>query len=131
MELTPHEMRSPEIVGHVDGHSYYVSCHRLFEPRLNGRPVVVLSNNDSAVVSRSDEAKALGVTMSQPRHELDHLVRRQGLILRSSNYTLYHDCHNRFMAALASQVAGISVYSVDKNKLHTVDAQSKWGIYGH
>ena len=89
MESTPAETRSPEIVGLVDGHCYYVSCHRLFEPRLEGRPVVVLSNNDSAVVSRSDEAKALGVKMSQPRSELEPLVRHQGLILRSSNYTLY------------------------------------------
>lgn len=114
MESTPAEKRSPEIVGLVDGHCYYVSCHRLFEPRLEGRPVVVLSNNDSAVVSRSDEAKALGVRMSQPRSELEPLVRRQGLILRSSNYTLYQDIHQRFMRAIGSMVAGLDPYSVDE-----------------
>jgi DNA polymerase V len=77
--------------------------------------VVVLSNNDSAVVSRSDEAKALGVKMSQPRHELEYLVRRQGLILRSSNYTLYADINRRFMSALATQVPETAPYSIDES----------------
>ncbi|WP_162962087.1 Y-family DNA polymerase [Pseudomonas aeruginosa] len=114
MESAPAEKRSSEIVGLVDGHCYYVSCHRLFEPRLEGRPVVVLSNNDSAVVSRSDEAKALGVKMSQPRSELEPLIRHQGLILRSSNYTLYQDIHQRFMRAISTMVAGLDPYSVDE-----------------
>ncbi len=94
----------------------------MFEPRLEGRPVVVLSNNDSAVVSRSDEAKALGVKMSQPRSELEPLVRHHGLILRSSNYTLYQDIHQRFMRAIGSMVAGLDPYSVDKSKLYSADA---------
>lgn len=106
--------RSSEVIGLVDGHCFYVSCHRLFEPRLEGRPVVVLSNGDSSVVSRSDEAKALGVKMSQPRWELDDLIRRQGLILRSSNYPLYQDIHRRFMAALCSMVPQTSCFSVDE-----------------
>ncbi len=114
MEPTPTQKRSSEVIGLVDGHCYYVSCHRLFEPRLEGRPVVVLSNNDSAVVSRSDEAKALGVGMSQQRSELEPLVRRHGLILRSSNYALYQDIHRRLMAAIGSMVPAVDVYSVDE-----------------
>lgn len=114
MDTAQYGMTSNEVIGLVDGHCYYVSCHRLFEPRLEGRPVAVLSNNDSAVVSRSDEAKALGVKMSQPRGELEYLVRRQGLVLRSSNYVLYADMHDRFMRALATQVPSVDVYSCDE-----------------
>lgn len=114
MEPALFGQKSSEIIGIVDGHNFYVSCHRLFEPRLEGRPVCVLSNGDSSVVSRSDEAKALGVKMSQPRWELDELVRREGLILRSSNYPLYHDIHRRFMLALDGLVAQKFTYSVDE-----------------
>ena len=114
MELTSDQVMSPEIVGHVDGHCFYISCHRLFQPRLIGRPVAVLSSNDSAVVSRSDEAKLIGVKMSQPHHELHDLVRRQGLILLSSNYPLYADVNNRFMSALATLVSDFSPYSIDE-----------------
>lgn len=114
MEPAPHEQKSTEIIGLVDAHAFYVSCHRLFEPGLEGRPVCVLSNGDSSVVSRSDEAKAIGVKMSQPRWELDDLVRRQGLVLRSSNYPLYHDLHGRFMRSLAELVPKMAVYSVDE-----------------
>ncbi len=89
LEPSSPEMRSPEVISLVDGHCFYVSCHRLFTPRLLGKPVCVLSNNDSAVVARSDEAKQLGVKMSQPAHELRELQRRQGLILLSSNFPLY------------------------------------------
>ena len=119
MEPALFAQRSSELIGLVDGDCFYVSCHRLFEPRLKGRPVCILSSNDSAVVSRSDEAKALGVKMSQPRWELDELVRRQGLVLLSSNFQLYQDLHGRFMRSLESQVSGISVYSVDKSKLYS------------
>lgn len=107
-------MRSPEIVALIDCHCYYVSCHRLFTPRLQGRPVCVLSNNDSAVVSRSDEAKQLGVKMSQPAYELRELERRHGLVLLSSNYPLYQDCHRRVMASIRSMVAAIDVRSIDE-----------------
>jgi DNA polymerase V len=114
VESASPETRSPELIALVDAHCYYVSCHRLFEPRLRGMPVVVLSNNDSAVVTRSDEAKALGVKMSQSRYELDGLVRNHGLILRSSQYALYQDIHRRLIKAIASQVPSVEVYSCDE-----------------
>lgn len=123
-------MRSPEVIGLVDGHSYYVSCHRLFTPSLAGKPVCVLSNNDSAVVARSDEAKQMGVKMGQPAFELRELQRR-GLVLLSSNYPLYQDVHRRMIQAINQKVVAASPYSIDKNKVHTVDAQSKFGAHGH
>jgi len=114
MEPAPTTAKSPEVIGLVDGHCYYVSCHRLFEPRLDRMPVVVLSNNDSAVVSRSDEAKVLGIKMSQPRHEIEWMVKRHGLIMRSSNYPLYQDIHRRMAAAIRSKVDQASAYSIDE-----------------
>jgi len=72
----------------VDCNNFYVSCERLFRPELRGRPVVVLSN-DGCAVSRSNEAKAMGVKMGQPYFQLRELVERQGLIACSSNYALY------------------------------------------
>lgn len=72
----------------VDCNNFYVSCERLFRPELHGRPVVVLSN-DGCAVSRSNEAKAMGVKMGQPFFQLRELVERQGLIACSSNYSLY------------------------------------------
>ncbi|WHS57646.1 MULTISPECIES: Y-family DNA polymerase [Pseudomonas] len=111
---SPVTAQSGEIIGLCDAHAYYVSCHRLFEPRLQNMPVVVLSNNDSAVVSRSDEAKALGIKMSQPRHEIEWMTRRHGLIMRSSNYPLYQDIHRRMIAALTSKVGSCAPYSIDE-----------------
>lgn len=115
MEPTSASSQSREVIGLVDGHCYYVSCHRLFEPCLENRPVAVLSSNDSAVISRSDEAKALGIKMSQPRHEIEWMVKRHGLVLRSSNYPLYQDVNRRFSAALSSLVPENIGYSIDES----------------
>ena len=83
----------------VDGNNFYVSCERVFNPRLEGRPVVVLSNNDGCVVSRSAEAKALGVRMGAPWFQMQSLARKHGIVALSSNYELYADL-------AASTVAG-------------------------
>lgn len=125
LESTQAETRSPEIVGLVDGHCYYVSCHRLFEPRLDMAGLLSCCPITTRLWSvRSDEAKALGVKMSQPRSELEPLVRHHGLILRSSNYTLYQDIHQRFMRAIGSMVArpgplqrGRSLHFADRHEL--------------
>ena len=114
MDITSTQLNPGEIIGLVDCHCAYVSMHRVFEPKLIGRPVAVLSANDGAVVSRSDEAKALGVKMAQPAFELRDLVARQGLILRSSNFALYHDVSRRVMQAIADCVDEIDVHSVDE-----------------
>ncbi|WP_126444623.1 Y-family DNA polymerase [Sulfuricystis multivorans] len=98
----------------VDGNNFYVSCERVFDPKLAGRPVVVLSNNDGCVVSRSDEAKALGVKMGAPWFQLRDLARRHGIVALSSNYALYADMSNRMMAVLAAFSPLQEIYSIDE-----------------
>ena len=73
----------------VDCNNFYASCERVFQPRLRGKPVVVLSNNDGCVIARSNEAKALGVEMGAPWHLCRESFRKTGVVVRSSNYTLY------------------------------------------
>lgn len=100
----------------VDCNNFYVSCERLFRPELHGRPVV-LSNNDGCAVSRSNEAKALGVKMGQPYFQLRDLVERHGLIACSSNYALYSDLSGRVMRTLRTMAPRIEVYSIDEGFL--------------
>jgi DNA polymerase V len=100
-----------------DANSFYVSAERVFQPELRGRPVVSLSNNDGCVISRSDEAKALGIKMGQPAHELKDLVRRHGLQMRSANFTLYGDMSARIVAIQRDAVPRVSVYSIDASFL--------------
>lgn len=100
--------------GLVDCHCFYVSAERLFRPELLGKPVVALSNNDGCAVSRSDEAKALGVKMGQPHFQLRNLIDHRGLICVSSNYALYQDLSNRVMQVLRREAPQIEVYSIDE-----------------
>lgn len=102
---------SRRVIALVDCNNFYVSCERVFNPRLAGRPVVVLSNNDGCAVSRSDEAKALGIRMGSPWFKLKDLP---GLVGCSSNYALYADMSNRVMTILAGFSAGQEVYSIDE-----------------
>lgn len=101
----------------VDCNNFYVSCERLFQPRLEGRPVVVLSNNDGCVVSRSQEVKDLGLKMAVPWFQIKDLARRHGIVALSSNYSLYADISNRVMALLSRFGAGQEVYSIDESFL--------------
>ncbi|MBE9610024.1 Y-family DNA polymerase [Chitinilyticum piscinae] len=98
----------------VDVNNFYVSCQRVFEPALEGKPVVVLSNNDGCVVSRSAEVKALGINMAAPWFQLQALARQHGIIAYSSNYALYADMSNRVMRILAQFSAQQEVYSIDE-----------------
>jgi DNA polymerase V len=98
----------------VDCNSFYASCERVFEPRLHGRPLVVLSNNDGCVVSRSAEAKALGIAVGVPAFQIRDLVRRHNIVVRSSNYTLYGDLSGRVMAVLGDFTPHLEVYSIDE-----------------
>lgn len=98
----------------VDCNNFYVSCERVFEPALIGRPVVVLSNNDGCVVSRSAEAKALGVPMGVAFFKIRDLVRRHRVVVRSSNYTLYGNMSQRVMETLRRLAADVEVYSIDE-----------------
>ncbi|MFO7541536.1 MAG: Y-family DNA polymerase [Thiobacillus sp.] len=98
----------------VDGNNFYVSCERVFNPGLEGRPVVVLSNNDGIVVARSPEVKALGVKMGAPWFQLHDLARKHHILAYSSNYTLYADMSNRMMRVLATYSPQQEIYSIDE-----------------
>src|SRR5437588_11628571 len=91
-----------------------VSCERLFQPALLGKPVVVLSNNDGCVIARSDEAKALGIPMGLPAFKLAALIKEQPIEVYSSNYTLYGDLSARVMTTLAQWTPDVEVYSIDE-----------------
>ena len=99
----------------VDVNNFYVACERIFDPRLEGRPVVVLSNNDGCVVARSPEAKALGVTMAVPWHTIAPQAEAWGLVTRSSNYELYGDISARASELLARYTPHQEIYSIDES----------------
>lgn len=98
----------------VDGNNFYVSCERVFNPKLEGRPVVVLSNNDGCAVARSAEVKALGVPMGAPWFKMQDLARKHGIIALSSNYELYADLSNRMMEIIGRFSPDQEVYSIDE-----------------
>jgi len=98
----------------VDGNNFYVSCERLFNPKLEVQPVVVLSNNDGCAVARSAEAKALGIPMGAPWFKMKELARKHGIIALSSNYELYADISNRMMGILGQFSPDQEIYSIDE-----------------
>lgn len=98
----------------VDVNNFYASCEAVFNPKLAGKPLVVLSNNDGCVVARSAEAKALGVKMGAPWHLMKAQARQQGIIAYSSNYTLYADMSDRVMTILSALAPQQEVYSIDE-----------------
>lgn len=99
----------------IDASNFYVSCERVFRPSLNGRPVVSLSNNDGCAIARSNEAKALGIKMGQPWHEIRHLEEEAGLIALSANFALYGDMSNRMMSLAAGLGPTQEIYSIDES----------------
>lgn len=98
----------------IDVNNFYVSCERVFNPKLEGKPVVVLSNNDGCAVARSNEVKALGVKMGQPWFQLRDLAKKHGIIAYSSNYALYADMSNRVMSILGMFSPNQEIYSIDE-----------------
>ena len=98
----------------VDCNNFYVSCERVFAPQLEGRPVVVLSNNDGCLISRSDEAKALGLKMGEPYHLVRPLLAQHQVRVFSSNYALYGDMSRRVVQVLSHFAAGVEIYSIDE-----------------
>jgi DNA polymerase V len=98
----------------VDANNFYASCERLFRPDLQGKPVVVLSNNDGCIVARSNEAKALGIAMGEPEFKVRAFLKQHNVAVFSSNYTLYGDISNRVMLTLESLVPVVEQYSIDE-----------------
>lgn len=102
------------MIGLVDGNNFYASCERVWDPKLIGRPVVILSSNDGCAIARSNEAKRLGVKMGQPIHEVPADVRKQ-LIIRSANFGLYGDMSGRVASILRELFSRVEIYSIDES----------------
>lgn len=98
----------------VDCNNFYASCERVFNPSLNGMPVVVLSNNDGCVVARSNEAKALGIPMGAPAFEYAKLFDSHNVHVFSSNYALYGDMSSRVMNLLSEFTPEVEIYIIDE-----------------
>ena len=99
----------------IDGNNFYVSCERVFRPSLQGRPVIVLSNNDGCAIARSNEAKALGIKMGAPWFQIQHLSESDGLVALSANFTLYGDMSDRMMSLAAGMGPTQEIYSIDES----------------
>ena len=108
---------TPALFALVDVNNLYVSCERVFQPKLETVPMVVLSNNDGCAVARSSEVKALGVKMGTPWFQMQDLARQHGITAYSSNYTLYGDMSNRVVQVLKTFTPKIEIYSIDESFL--------------
>ena len=102
------------MIGLLDCNNFYVSCERLFKPKLSKEAVVVLSNNDGCVISRSDEAKKIGIKMGEPFFKVKELTTKKKVSVLSSNYTFYADISNRIMSILKNNLPSMEVYSIDE-----------------
>ncbi|MBW8039655.1 MAG: Y-family DNA polymerase [Planctomycetes bacterium] len=119
-----------EIFALVDCNNFYASCERAFNPRLEGRPIVVLSNNDGCVVARSNEAKALGIGMGVPAFEAEKVMEENNVEVFSSNYALYADMSSRVMKTLSSFTPDMEVYSIDEAFLNLAGFNCSLADYG-
>jgi len=113
--------------GLVDCNNFYASCERAFQPRYEGKPVVVLSNNDGCVIARSNEAKAIGIKMGVPFFQITDIMRKYDVAAFSSNYELYGDMSHRVMSALTEFVRDVEVYSIDEAFLK-FDGYDHWDL---
>lgn len=109
----------------IDVNNFYVSCERVFNPKLENKPVVVLSNNDGCAISRSNEAKALGIKMGTPWFKLKEFAKQENVTALSSNYTLYLDMSHRVMALLSRFSPDQEIYSIDESFLDLTTFKSK------
>ncbi|MGC6483340.1 MAG: Y-family DNA polymerase [Synechococcus sp.] len=98
----------------IDANNFYASCEQSLDPALQGKPVVVLSNNDGCIVARSAEARALGIAMGTPFFQIRRDLKRLNVVVRSSNYALYADMSQRLMNLLEQQVEAMEIYSIDE-----------------
>lgn len=121
----PALMRHMPQIAHVDVNCFYASAERAFNPSLEGKPVIVLSNNDGCAVTRSPEAKALGIAMGEPWFKLAPRAKEWGLVALSSNYELYGDISARVMELLGRYSAWLEVYSIDEAFLGVKGTESE------
>jgi len=114
----------------IDGNNFYVSCERVFQPHFEGKPMVVLSNNDGCVVARSAEVKALGVPMGIPWFKLKALAKQHRIIAKSSNYTLYGDMSQRMHSIIGQFAPEQEIYSIDESFLNLTGMPGDLMMYG-
>ena len=98
----------------IDCNNFYASCERIFNPKLIGRPIVVLSNNDGCIIARSKESKKLGIKMGEPYFKAKNVIEKNNVRVFSSNYSLYGDISQRVMETLSSFSSEIEIYSIDE-----------------
>jgi len=102
------------MIARADCNNFYASCERVFRPELEGKPVLVLSNNDGCVIARSNEVKALGIKMGEPAFKIKELIRKNKVNVFSTNFMLYGDMSNRVMSILKEESSSIEIYSIDE-----------------
>lgn len=107
-------VKKPNKIALVDCNNFYASCERVFNPKLNGRPIVVLSNNDGVIIALSEEAKALGIKMGEPFFKVEPVIKKNKVSVFSSNYTLYGDMSARVMTTLEKFSPEVEIYSIDE-----------------
>ena len=98
----------------ADCNNFYASCERVFEPKLEGKPLIVLSNNDGCVVARSQEAKNLGIAMGEPFFKCRDRIKKHAIVVRSSNYALYEDMSHRVVQSILEFIPDVEIYSIDE-----------------
>ncbi|MDT3737890.1 MAG: Y-family DNA polymerase [Candidatus Kapabacteria bacterium] len=118
-------MRKKVPIAIVDCNNFYASCERVFNPRLNGKPIIVLSNNDGVIVALSNEAKALGIKGFSPLFKVQDLVTKHNVAVFSSNYTLYGDLSHRVMTTLEQFSPNVEIYSIDEAFIYLDGIHSK------
>ena len=109
----------------VDCNNFYASCERVFNPKIENKPVIVLSNNDGCVIARSNESKALGVKMGEPAFKLKNLIEKYNISVFSTNFALYGDLSKRVMNVMRNEVNQMEVYSIDEAFLDFSDYATK------
>ena len=109
----------------VDCNNFYASCERVFNPKIEKKPVIVLSNNDGCVIARSNESKALGIKMGEPAFKLKSLIEKYNINVFSTNFALYGDLSKRVMNVIRSEVNQMEVYSIDEAFLDFTDYATK------
>ncbi len=114
-----------QVIALIDANSFYCSCERVFDPQLEKRPVLVLSNNDGCAIARTKEVKALGIEMGAPYYQIKELCRKNNVAVFSSNYTLYGDMSARMNAVYKNFAPEIEVYSIDESFLDLTGFQSR------
>lgn len=114
----------------VDCNNFFASCERIFRPDLEGKPIVVLSNNDGNIIARSNEAKVLGIVMGEPYFKAEPVLRKHKVAVFSSNYTLYGDISRRVMSVLQRIEPDIEIYSIDEMFI-SIPAGSRFNLVDH